>query len=511
MSKRTFSGYRALLPVAIVSALVLGIALERSGAVGDEPRATEVDPTTLRHAEQLSAAFHNAADIAMPSVVTIHSKMKAQPVTGNRRVVPRGQEGENPFEGTPFEEFFKDRGFEFMPQNPMPRREGMGSGVIIDSAGLIMTNNHVVDGADEVVVHLADGREFEADDIKTDPHTDLAVIHISGAGSLPAAKIGDSDKMRIGDWVIAIGSPFELDQTVSAGIISGQGRELSSVRRTKFLQTDAAINPGNSGGPLVNLRGEVVGINTAIATNSGTYNGVGFAIPINLAKWVTSQLILKGSVQRAYLGVGISELTSDLADTLNASTDGVLVTQVHDGTPAEKAGFQAGDVITRFGGKQVSGPRELQEVVERVPLDEAQEVEIQRDGRTMKLTVTPGALPSEGPFATRGPASRYSRSQTADPSTYAEDQMGITLMDLSPELAEQRQLADGGVLISAVEPNEPGFEAGLRAGMVILKVGQTEVKDLESFKAAMKDQSLDKKVLLYVQVQPGANTFVVVK
>ena len=194
--------------------------------------------------------------------------------------------------------------------NTFPRREGTGSGVIIASDGLILTNNHVVSGADSVVVELADGREFTAEDIRTDPATDLAVLRIKKATNLPAARLGDSDTLRIGDWVLAIGNPFELEASVSAGIISAKGRSLGSAERASFLQTDAAINPGNSGGPLVNLRGEVVGINTAIASSNGAYQGIGFAIPVNLTKWVTDQLVSKGSVSRAWLGIGIAPVTS---------------------------------------------------------------------------------------------------------------------------------------------------------------------------------------------------------
>ena len=201
------------------------------------------------------------------------------------------QPRENPFKGTPFEDFFRDElpGFRGMPR--VPQRQGLGSGVIIDPSGIILTNNHVIDGADEVIVELADGREFRANDVRTDPQTDLAVLRIKVDEPLPAAQLGDSAAMDIGDWVLAIGCPFELDLTVSAGIISGKGRALAAGRRANFLQTDAAINPGNSGGPLVNLDGEVVGINTAIASSTGTYQGVGFAIPSDLAKWVMAQLI----------------------------------------------------------------------------------------------------------------------------------------------------------------------------------------------------------------------------
>ncbi len=508
MSKSKFHGYRLAAALALIAAVGLGVAIERSGATGNERH--EVDPTTLRHAEQLSAAFHNAAEIALPSVVTIRSKTKAQPVASHRGQTPQGPQGENPFKGTPFEDFFNDRGFQFHGQMPnMPRREGMGSGVIIDSSGIVLTNNHVVEGADEVTVHLADGREFDAEDIKTDPATDMAVIRISGAGVLPAAKLGDSDKLQIGDWVIAIGSPFELDQTVSAGIISGRGRELSSIRRAKFLQTDAAINPGNSGGPLVNLQGEVIGINTAIATNSGSFNGIGFAVPSNLAKWVTGHLISSGTVKRAYLGVGISELTGDLAEKLGATGEGVLVTQVHPGTPAAEAGFKAGDVVTAFAGQPVKGPRELQEMVERVPLDSKQQVDVVRNGKLTTLTVTAKALPAEA-MESAAPSHSLGRQQ-AESGSHVVDEMGLEVSDLTAEQASTMNLDHGGVMITNVDPNKPAFEAGLRRGMVVLMVGQEEVKDVASFREAMQDQSIKDKVLLYVQVRPGQNAFVVVK
>lgn len=507
MSNPSFRGYRVTAALALVAAVGLGVAIERSGATNNAPK--EVNPTTLRHAEQLSAAFHDAAAVALPSVVTIRSKSKAQPVANNGR--GRVPQGENPFKGTPFEDFFGKEGFEFhggqMPN--MPPRQGTGSGVIIDSAGLVLTNNHVVEGADEVVVSLADGREFKADDIKTDPETDLAIIRIRGAGNLPAAKLGDSDQLRIGDWVIAIGSPFELDQTVSAGIISGQGRELSSIRRAKFLQTDAAINPGNSGGPLVNLKGEIVGINTAIATNSGSFNGIGFAVPSNLAKWVTGHLIAKGSVQRAYLGVGISPLTGDLAEKFDVEGEGVLINQVHPGTPAAEAGFKPGDVVVSFAGTKVSDPRDLQELVERVPIDSKQAVEVMRGGKPVTLTVTAKALPADVEQAFT-PDNAPERKPT-DPGTFQSEELGVSVSNLTDEQASAMKVTAGGVMITEVDPNGAAYEAGLRRGMVILTVGQTEVKDLDSFKTAMEGQTVKDKVLLYVQVQPGQNAFVVVK
>ena len=387
--------------------VVLGLAVSVTTlvepTVGQEGKPAVANSTTaVDHAETLSQAFRNAADNVLPTVVTIKSRVNP------RRVAPNGGMRENPFRGTPFEDFFdpESGGFGGPFERYMPRREGTGSGVIINRDGLILTNNHVVAEADTVIVELADGREFKAEDIRTDPATDLAVLRITSSEKLPAARLGDSDALRIGDWVLAIGNPFELEASVSAGIISAKGRSLGSAERASFLQTDAAINPGNSGGPLVNLRGEVVGINTAIASSSGGYQGIGFAIPVNLTKWVIDQLVTKGSVSRAWLGVGIASLTQETAETLGVDprSTGVVVRQVGDDTPAERAGLRPGDVITHFAGQPVTDPAALQRAVERAPLNTEKEVRVIRGGETMRLTVKTESLPEE--IAGRTPSRR---------------------------------------------------------------------------------------------------------
>jgi serine protease Do len=476
-------------------AALAGVAVWQGGAVvGQEPRK-EVNPDALRHAQYLSEAFNDASAIATPSVVTIRSKTKAVPVSRG------GRNGENPFKGTPFEQFFEGRDLEdLMPNMPNFPKQGMGSGVIIDPSGIVLTNNHVVDGADEVMVHLADGREYKAQEIKTDPKTDLALLYIKGAGTLPAAKLGDSDKLKIGDWVIAVGNPFELEQTVSAGIISGMGRDLSKPGlRARYLQTDAAINPGNSGGPLLNLHGEVVGINTAIATNTGSYSGIGFAIPINSAKWVTDQLMKSGTVARAWLGVGIKPLTPDLAAKFGApGTAGALVTNVVPDAPAASAGFKAGDIVTKFGDQKIDGPNSLQQYVERVPPNTSQPVEVWRDGKAVTLQVTPEPLPKDIEFAShRGPATDDEPTPNRD--AFAAENLGLEVTELTASMAKQVGLAAGeGVLISGVTPNSVAYEGRLRPGMVILKVGSKETKTVEQFKAALKEESLTDGILLYV-------------
>jgi serine protease Do len=348
------------------------------------------DLQAINHAKALSRAFRHAAEASIPSVVTVTTTVHVGGVgDGDAKI-----DG-NPFEGTPFEEFFREFQERGGPRGVPFESNGVGSGVIVDKSGIILTNNHVLEGADEVKIRLSDGREFEAKDIRRDLRTDLAVLTIEGAGSLPAAKLGDSDDLEIGDWVIAVGNPFELEHTVSAGIISGKGRQLSAARRAMFLQTDAAINPGNSGGPLVNLDGEVIGINTAIASRSGGNQGIGFAIPSNLAKWVMAQLIEHGNVRRAYLGVGIEPITPQNAAEVGVRPgQGVLVSAVFPDTPAAEAGLQKGDVVTHFAGTAVDSPAKLQRIVERSPMNSRQQLTILRDGRESRLEVEVKALPT---------------------------------------------------------------------------------------------------------------------
>jgi len=508
MSASRFRNHpRLVLTVALLAAVAGAAAWQRDAVIGQEP-TKPINKDALRHAESLSDAFNSAAEVAMPSVVTIRSRTKAQPVSRNRG---GGGNGENPLKGTPFEGLFDGRDPDGMaPNHP---RQGMGSGVIIDRSGIVLTNNHVVEGADEVIVHLADGREFKAEDIKTDEQTDLAVLTIKGAGSLPAATMGDSDKLRIGSWVMAIGNPFELEQTVSAGIISGMGRDLNTRSReirARFLQTDAAINPGNSGGPLVNLHGEVIGINTAIATNTGTYSGIGFAIPINVAKWVTGQLIKKGQVERAYLGVGIKQVSPELAAKFGAKPgSGVLVTQVHPNTPAAEAGFEAGDVVVKFGDQEVNGPSQLQSFVERVPIDSKNAVEVLRDGKHVTLSVTARPLPKEFALAARNTPLQAEKPQPEN--AFEADDLGMEVADLTVDKAEELGLKpNAGVVITAVKPGTPAGEQGLRAGMVVLKVGKKDVKSVDEFKSAIKGESLKEGVLLYVHARNG-NDFVLLK
>ena len=499
------------------------LAASLIAAVGWAPRGsvaqtTAAKPTSAVHqdgngdkataeARALSRAFRRAAEVATPAVVTIHSRTKAQTI----RRPQRGSQN-NPFKGTPFEDFFGNNNMDELFQNPhgMVPREGTGSGVIIDPSGIVLTNNHVVNGADEVTIHLADGREFKGEDIRTDERSDLAIVHIQGAGTLPALKFGDSSDLEIGDWVLAIGNPFELEQTVSAGIISGKARELTSVRRVKFLQTDAAINPGNSGGPLVDLDGAIVGINTAIATNTGSFNGIGFAVPSDTAKWVADQLMQSGSVQRAYLGGGIDQVSPAMARKLGvASGEGVLVQEVYPKTPAAEAGLQSGDVVTAFGDVRVHTPRELQETVERAPLGSKHKLTVIRDGKPVTLDIVAKSLPDD--FERRQRPLAQSRGEENSSAGATSEQLGLSVSEASKsELESLGYEGASGVLISEVEPNGLAYQAGLRNGMLIMKVGKKVIRTPRDFEAAMADEKLEDGILFQVRTSSGSR-FVVIE
>jgi serine protease Do len=346
------------------------------------------DAEVIAQAKSLSRAFRRAAEGATPSVVTIESRFDSD---GDRAAEIQDLLERNP----QLRDLFPNG-----PPFPIPNGRGfgshVGSGVVIDGRGVILTNSHVVAGADEVVVRLPDGSEVTADEIKTDPMSDLAVLRIKPEERLTEARLGNSDTLEIGDWVIAIGSPFELEATVSAGIISGKGRGIAKIERGRLLQTDAAINPGNSGGPLVNLTGEVVGINTAIATNSGGYQGIGFVIPINRGKWVARELLEHGKVRRAYLGIKIGELTAPAARQLELSARaGVWVLAVVPDSPAADAGLESNDVIVEFAGTAVRSPGDLQDVVEQKPIGSRQQMVVIRSGERVRRQVTMTALPDE--------------------------------------------------------------------------------------------------------------------
>ncbi|WP_284500581.1 Do family serine endopeptidase [Microbulbifer litoralis] len=351
----------------------------------------------------------------------------------------------------------------------------MGSGFIISDDGYVVTNNHVVDGADEVTVTLTDRREFKAQVIGTDDSSDLALLKID-AEDLPSLKWGDSDDLKVGEWVVAIGSPFGLDYSASAGIVSAMGRSIPNESRENyvpFIQTDVAINPGNSGGPLFNLNGEVVGINSQIYTRSGGSIGLSFAVPASLARDVVAQLKEKGRVDRGWLGVGIQDVDLNLARAMGLNKPhGALVAQVEAGAPAAEAGILAGDIITRFDGHKIREQGDLPHVVGRTRPGSEVTVDLMRKGQNKKVRVTVGALP--------GSDESHQLAGDDRPSTDIGGRLGLVVSEI-PDQLKQRLGVDDGVLVKQVVPGKPGAQAGLRSGDIIAQLGFDEVADMDDY------------------------------
>ena len=399
------------------------------------------------------------------------------------------------WEDSPFGEMFK-RFFGDMPRQPHRfRSHGAGSGVIIDGDGTILTNDHVVDGAQEITVTLNDKREYKARLIGRDPKTDLAVIRVEGKGRFSAAKLGDSEALRVGEWVLAVGNPFGLTNTVTCGIVSAKGRIIGAGPYDDFIQTDAPINPGNSGGPLFNMSGEVVGIATAIIPNG---QGIGFAVPVNTAKTLLPELIAKGSVTRGYLGVNIQNITDDLAASLSLkSKKGALVSDVVQGGPAEKAGVKRGDVIVACDKKEIADSHELAAFVATLPVGAQVPLRLIRDGKEKTLSVKVATLDT-------GEAAAGKTADEAPQGTW-----GLQLRDLSPEAAAEAGLRPGqGVVVAGVRPGSPAEEASLHAGDIILEVNRQPVKGVEDMKARMAQSGQKGPVLLLIQ--RDRNTFYLV-
>jgi len=449
-------------------------------------------------------SFADLVKDAAPAVVNIRTvkTIKNGPMSGlfQQRDQQQGSDqGDNPRD---LHEFF--RRFFGGPGGPggpgMPPKEfkqrSLGSGVIIDEEGYVLTNNHVIAGADQIMVKLKDGAEYEAEIKGRDKKTDLALIKIKGKKDFPYIKLGDSDKLRVGDWVLAMGNPFGLENTVTAGIVSAKGRIIGAGPYDDFIQTDASINPGNSGGGLIDMDGRLVGINTAIVAQG---QGIGFAIPINLAKTVMKQLREKGRVVRGWLGVYIQPVTKELAEKFNLKEDhGALVADVIGGSPAEKAGLKRGDVIMEFNGKAVKDTHDLPRMVATTPVGEKAELALIRGGEKKKISVTIGELKED--------------QMAAAPSGETGDvDLGMGLQELNPDLAKQLGIAEAkGLVITGVEPNSPAAEAGLNRGDVILEAAQKPVKSVKQFKKIAKDLKPGDGLLLLIQRREGT-LFVVIK
>ena len=386
-----------------------------------------------------------------------------------------------------------------MPRDPRfgggEALRGAGSGFFIRKDGVVLTNNHVVEHAKEITVALSDGRKLPAKVLGRDPKTDLAVLKIDSKEPLPVVQLGDSDGLSVGDWVVAIGNPFGLDNTVTAGIVSAKGRAIGQGPYDHFIQTDASINPGNSGGPLFDEHGNVVGINTAIFSQSGGNIGIGFAIPINMAKELVPELEEKGHVTRGWLGVSIQKLTPELAESMGTDgAQGALVASVTPDSPAAKAGVQPGDVIRRWDGKAVDEPGTLSMLVAGTPIGKTVPVELNRDGKSKDVEVTVAKLADDESASDDGPAHR--------------GKWGLSLRDLTPDERRERDLAAGtGVLVGGVAPDSPAAEAGVKAGDVVLQVNRHPVGSAAALQAEAGKAAADKPLLLLVRPAEGGDRF----
>jgi len=396
--------------------------------------------------------------------------------------------GEDFFKGTPFEDFFKGHG-----GPPSKRKQmGEGSGVIVDAKGYDLTNYHVVAGEEKISVHLFDGRELKGTVRGTDSRTDLAVVHVEAA-DLPVALLGDSDKIQVGEWAIAIGSPFGLEETLTVGVISAKGRSgLGTGNYEDFIQTDASINPGNSGGPLVNIDGEVIGINAMIIQPG---QGIGFAIPINLAKTIMMELIKTGKVIRPWVGIGLQDITPDLMKFFNLKEkSGALISQVYGGSPAEKAGLKAGDAVIEIDGVKVTNSQDVVREVLKKQLGQKVNFVVLREGKRTEIPLITAQMPE--------------KLGEREPVQPAREWFGLRVSNVTPDLAKQLGLTKTeGVVIVGVEPNSVAQRAGLRVGDIVLEVNRQKVFNENDYRSAMEKTQLDRGVLLLID-RAGSMFFV---
>jgi serine protease Do len=428
------------------------------------------------------ASFADLADKVKESVVNIST---TQVVEGNPLMPFMGP-------GSPFGDFFgRNIPKEFFGDKPHGKMKthALGSGFVISQNGMILTNNHVVEKATEIKIKLQTGKEYDAKLVGRDPKTDLALIQVKPDKDFPApAQFGDSDAMRVGDWVMAVGNPFGLGHTVTTGIISAKSRILGAGPYDDFLQTDAAINPGNSGGPLFNMKGQVIGINTAIIAQG---QGIGFAIPINMANELLPQLE-KGKVIRGWIGVMIQDITPELAKSFGLkSSKGVLVSDIVKGSPAEKAGLQTGDIIRRFDGKEVENAHKLSQMAAATAPNTTVKIDVLRKGKAETVSLEVGTMPEEGQKII---------------SPQKESDWGITVQELTPQLAQQLGLDSGttGVVISDITQGSPAAEAGLRPGDLITEVNHKGINNLNDYQQALKQLKKNNNLLLLVKRGSGA-------
>lgn len=492
---------------AALSCLILG-GIAGTFLAGPILRGQNAVPVAV--AKELTS-YRDVVKKVLPAVVSVEARAKPKKASA-----PQGQRrkqlGDIPNLPDDVRKYLEElQGQQFDTPEDSPHF-GFGSGFIVDGAGVILTNFHVVDGADQVEIQLKDGRKFQSKSIKGDRKTDIAIVRIEPGTALPALELGDSDAMEIGDRVLAVGAPFGLTGSVTSGIVSAKGRNgLRMNLYEDFLQTDAAINPGNSGGPLVNLEGRVIGINSAIKSHSGGFQGVGLAIASNMAKTIMDQLLKDGVVRRGYLGIQIEDLSDPkVAARLGVKENsGVVVGQVFDNAPAGKGGVQAGDIVTHLGDKPITGGKELQRIVASLPINKPVGVTVVRDGKTQVLQVTIEEQPAE--FGTvRVPSPR---TPQRDKDTVKLDRFGLEVTDLTREEADELGFRESarGALITKVDPASDAHKAGLRRGMLIVKVAKQPVKSAAALRDALAKDAPEDGVLFQVQSPREGTRYLVVK
>ena len=450
------------------------------------------------YSTDVSKGFSRLAEKSMPSVVNISAttvvETRSQPF---------------PFQfppGSPFEEFFKD--FD-QKRGPQKRRStALGSGFVIKNNGTVITNNHVIQNAEGIFVKFTDGKEYEAKLIGTDPVSDIAVLKIQSSKKFPAVKFADSDKAKVGDWVLAIGNPFGLGGTVTQGIISAINRDINMGRYDNFIQTDASINQGNSGGPLFNMDGEVLGINTAIFSNSGGSVGIGFAIPANFAKNVIDQLIQYGETKRGWLGVRIQTVTKEIADSLGLNeTIGASVADVNKNSPADKAGLKQGDIITEFNGQKVKTMRDLPRLVGEAEVGKPAKLKIWRNKRFVTKTVVLGRLEDTAEFK--------QQKTPIKPQEQTLSSLGIDIRNINDDDAKNRSKLrnKSGVIIKKIDPNGPMSLLAVRPGDAIVALQNTPIKNVRDFEKKLKKQinSGSKSILLTIVDLQNSTRYIGVK
>ncbi len=461
--------------------LIIGVAL--LGVLSGEtlPANPSIQPSAFFSGSSGLPSFVELAKKVGPSVVNISTTKNAKKVQvpDMKRFGPPGSR--DPFDDF-FDHFFGGPGFGGPVERP---QKSLGSGFIINHEGYILTNNHVVEGADEIQVQLDGNKKYQAKVIGTDPKTDIAVIKIEAKNISPVA-LGDSDQLQVGDWVLAVGNPFGLDHTVTAGIVSAKGRVIGAGPYDNFIQTDASINPGNSGGPLFNLQGQVVGVNTAIVASG---QGIGFAIPINMAKQLVPQLMSSGKVTRAWLGVGIQDITSDLAKSFNLPDEnGALISNVFPGSPADKAGLKNGDIIRALNGKEIHESHELPAMVALLPVGQSIDLKVLRDGKELTLKVNLGEMEKGEKLA-------------ASSTKVNSEELGLECRDLTPEEMNELQLPkdNHGVIISGVDPSSEAASVGVQVGDILLSLNNVKINNSSDVSAASKKIKKGEIVRLFIK------------